>query len=275
MHQTSRDRVHVVINTHNRLSLIRHSIPRILAATASGSLLSVTHTIYDDNSESATRDYLLSLLDGQQIDNLILGSGDLTEYQIAAQTNNPFIANYLQVLRACLFVAPATWVLHFTDDALIRFTGRGSGWLHSWIQAMKIEPRIVSMQMTDHNVNLLETFDAESFGLPPVAILHRTNFISDRYTLYRYGDLLAAFQDHVTLGQYPLAFEEWLNSRYSVAQPNGSWAVVCQWDNEYVGTHIGATGAGILFTEEYVAYLLNRLDQFGPTMSLSERTEFT
>lgn len=275
MHQSSRERVHVVVNTHNRLPLIRHTIPRILAATASDELLDVTHSIYDDDSETATRDYLLSLLDDNKIDNLILGSGDLSEYRLVAQTNNPFVANYLQVLRGCLFVAPAAWVLHFTDDVLIHFMGLSSGWLLGWIRTMKAEPQIVSMQMTDHDVNLFDSLNAESLGLPRAAVLRRTNFISDRYTLYRYSDLLTAFQDYVTLGQYPLAFEEWLNSRYSVAQPNGRWAVVCQWDDEYVGTHIGATGAGISFTEEYVASLLHRLDQRSRAMSLSERTEFT
>jgi hypothetical protein len=275
MHQPSRERIHVVVNTHNRLSLIRHTIPRILAATASDTLLNVTHSIYDDDSEPATRDYLLSLLDANQIDNLILGSGDLTEYRAVAQTNNPFVANYLQVLRACLFVAPAAWVMHFTDDALIRFTGVSSGWLLGWIRTMKAEPRILSMQMTDHDVNLFDSINAESLGLPPGAVLYRTNFVSDRYTLYRYSDLLTAFQDYVRLGQYPLAFEQWLNRRYSVAQANGRWAIVCQWDDEYVGTHIGATGARISFTEEYVANLLGRLDQLGRAMSLSARTEFT
>lgn len=275
MQQPSCERVHVVINTHNRLPLIQHTIPRILAATASDDRLNVIHSIYDDDSESDTRDYLLSLLDANQIDNLILGSGNLSEYRAVAQTNNPFIANYLQVLRACLFVAPAAWVLHFTDDALIRFTGVSSRWLLGWIQTMKEEPRIVSIQMTDYDVNLIDSLDAVSLGLPPAAALYRTNFISDRYTLYRYSDLLTAFEDYVTLGQYPLAFEEWLNSRYLVAQPGGRWAVVCQWDDEYVGTHIGATGAGIAFTEEYVATLLSRLDQFGRAMSLSERVEFS
>ena len=274
MQQPSRERLHVVINTHNRLPLIRHTIPRILAATASDDQLNVTHSVYDDDSDPVTRYYLLSLLDENQIDNLILGSGNLSEYRTAAQTNNPFIANYLQVLRACLFVAPAAWVLHFTDDALIRFTGVSSRWLLGWIHTMKEEPRIVSIQMTDYDVNLIDSFDAVSLGLPSEAVLYRTNFISDRYTLYRYTDLLTAFEDYIKLGQYPLAFEEWLNSRYSVAQLDGRWAVVCQWDDEYVGTHIGATGAGIAFSEEYVASLLYRLDQFGRTMSLSERVEF-
>src|SRR5438093_7792015 len=85
--QCSRERVHVVISTHNRQPLIRQSIPRILAATASDDHLNVTRSIYDDNSESSTRDFLLSLLDSGQIDNLILGSGNLAEYRAKTQTN--------------------------------------------------------------------------------------------------------------------------------------------------------------------------------------------
>lgn len=274
MGQNMLQRIHVVINTHNRLSLIRRTIPRILAATASDDRLNVVHSVYDDGSETATRDYLLSLLEARQIDNLILGSGDLSEYQAVAQANNPCIANYLQVLRASLFVAPAAWVLHFTDDALIRFTGVSSRWLLGWIQTMNAEPRIVSMQMTDYDVNLLDSLNAVDFGLPPSAVLYRTNFISDRYTLYRYSDLLTAFEGYVSSGQYPVAFEGWLNSRYLVAEPNGRWAIVCQWDDEYVGTHIGVSGAGITFTEEYVAHLVRRLDQIGPSLSLSARVEF-
>jgi hypothetical protein len=275
MEKNVRECIHVVINTHNRLPLIRETIPRILAATASDDRLNVTHSVYDDESDGSTRDYLLSLLNTRQIDNLILGSGDLSEYRAVAQTNNAFIANYLQVLRACLFVAPAGWVLHFTDDALLRFTGVSSRWLLGWIHTMSAEPRIVSMQMADYDTSLLGSLKGVDFGLPPSAKLYRTDFVSDRYTLYRYRDLLVAFERYVSSGQYPLAFEEWLNKQYSVAETNGRWAVVCQWDDEYIGTHIGATGAKIAFTEEYVADLVHRLDRFGTTLSLSGRVEFT
>jgi hypothetical protein len=274
MHSSERERIHVVINTHNRLSLIRQTIPRILSATASDDCLTVTHSVYDDESDKGTRDYLLSLMAVRKIDNLILGSGELSEYRVIAQTNNPCIANYLQVLRACLFVAPASWVLHFTDDALIRFTGLNSRWLQGWVSIMRAEPRIISVQMTDYDVNLLESLSGVDLGLPACARIHRTNFVSDRYTLYRYSDLLAAFECYISSGQYPLAFEGWLTNHYLVAEPNGRWATVCQWDDEYVGTHVGAPGAGITFTEQYVAYLVERLDRLGPTLSLSARVEF-
>ena len=184
MHSNERERIHVVINTHNRLLLIRQTIPRILSATVSDDSLTITHSVYDDESDKGTRDYLLSLLAARKIDNLILGSGELSEYRVVAQTNNPCIANYLQVLRACLFVAPASWVLHFTDDALIRFTGLNSRWLQGWVSIMRAEPRIISIQMTDYDVNLLDSLSGVNVGLPPSARIHRTNFVSDRYTLY-------------------------------------------------------------------------------------------
>jgi hypothetical protein len=269
-----REHVHVVINTHNRLPLIRQTIPRIVTATKSDDRLRVTRSIYDDESDEATREYLASLLKAREIDNLILGSGDLAEYKSLAQHENAYIANYLQVLRACLFVAPATWVLHFTDDALIRFTGLDSRWLLGWIRAMIAEPRIVSIQMTDYEENVLAALDASLFGLPHSAKLFRTNFVSDRYTLYRVTDLLDAFEAQTSRGQYPLAFEETLSNHYSVATPDGRWAVVCQWDDEYVGTHVGAINAALAFNEAVVSSLVDRLERFGSSLSMSERAEF-
>lgn len=271
---TMREHVHVVINTHNRLPLIRQSIPRIFAATKSDDKLRVTRSIYDDESDEATREYLISLLKGREIDNLILGSGDLAEYKTLAQHDNAYVANYLQVLRACLFVAPATWVLHFTDDALIRFTGLDSRWLLGWIRVMTAEPRILSMQMTDYDENILAALNTSQLGLPHSAKLFRTNFVSDRYTLYRLTDLLHAFEAQTSRGQYPVGFEETLSEHYSVAKSDGRWAVVCQWDDEYIGTHVGAINAGLVFNEAVVASLVDRLERFGSSLSMSERAEF-
>src|SRR5260370_17736170 len=62
MDKIVRESIHVVINTHNRLPLIRETIPRILAATASDDRLNVTHSVSYDDSDGSTRHYLLSLL---------------------------------------------------------------------------------------------------------------------------------------------------------------------------------------------------------------------
>ena len=269
------EHVHIVINTHDRLPLIRCTIPRIIAATKSTAALHVTHSVYDDQSDDPTRDYLLSLLDAREIDNLILDNSGMTERRALAQQDNPCVANYLQILRACLFIGPAEWILHFTDDALISFRGNGSNWLSRWIDVMRSEPRIVSMQMTDYDINIMCPLDGTALGLPSSVKLHRTNFVSDRYTLYRYSDLLRAFEDFLTHGQYPGAFEAHLNAKYSVDNEHGRWAVVCQWDDEYIGTHIGPTSGAITFTDHYVRDLHERLDLHGPNLSLSERVEFS
>lgn len=268
--------VHVVINTHNRLPLIRETIPRIISAIKSDGITKITHTIYDDTSDAKTIRYLLKLKQDNLIDNLILGSGNIAEYKEKAQKDNPFIANYLQVLRACLFIAPAKWILHFTDDALIEFNDFSLEWLRVWIYLMENVPEIMAIQMTDHERNVLyEYVPKVRISLPEDMKLFRINFVSDRYNFYRTTDLVDAFEQVIRYGNYPLSFEVNLNNYFKVNDPvSGRFPILCQWDSKYVATHIGSTGENIRFTSGLVKDLAKKLKSEQRSLTLSERTEF-
>jgi hypothetical protein len=268
--------VHVVINTHNRLHLIKETLPRIIKSIKSDKHIKVTHTVYDDSSDDETTTYLLGLKRSGLIDNLILGSGNIDAYKSVAQKNNPFVANYLQVLRGCMYVVPADWVLHFTDDALIEFSGLSSEWILLWIELMEKDQKIVSIQMTDHERNILsEYLPPQEIQIPVDVRLYKVNFVSDRYNFYRIRDLVEVFDFVISDGKYPLGFEVILTKKYKVSSPlDGHYCVVCQWDNRYVATHVGATNEGIKFTPETVEYLAKKLKSKQSSLTLSERTEF-
>jgi hypothetical protein len=135
---------------------------------------------------------------------------------------------------------------------------------------MEANRRVVSVQMTDHEAQLMGAMRLR--GSAPGMRVYRTNFVSDRYTLYRYDDLAMAFADNLTL-RPPSTFEVHLNQTFKVADAlRGRMAVVCQWDSQYVGAHVGTTGSDIRFTRRSVARLCRKLAVHGAGLSLSQRS---
>lgn len=268
-------RLHVVVNCRNRLPLLRVTLPRILQATQSDEELTVVHTIYDDNSSAETRDYLLTLKDTGQIENLLLGSGDLRHFLAFAQPQVDYVANFLQVLRACLFVAPAAWVLHFTDDCLTWFAEPHSNrWIKTWIRIMEAEPDLVSLQMTSRDSTIIGP-PWSPLQQQPAIRLHPIRWISDRYNLYRCATLVDVFADVLRRGEFPDRFEERLNR---LLRPNDAGmafrAAICQWDSAYVGTHVGQVSQRIAFEDRLVERLVVALDRRRAALTFTERDEF-